>query len=74
MFGEKDKTYDDVRDKSISQWLEGMSQHEDVEVRGGVKVTKDYMDDLKKTIIMLEEKNTLKDKYLKKLMGKRLKG
>ena len=72
MFGEKDKTYDELRDKSINQWLDGMSQHEDVEVRGGVKVTKDYMDDLKKTIIMLEEKNTLKDKYLKKL--KRLKG
>lgn len=70
MFGKKDTTYDEVRDKSISQWLEGMSQHEDIEVRGGVKVTKDYMDDLKKTISMLEEKNALKDKYLKKLMDK----
>ena len=70
MFGKKDTTYDEVRDKSISQWLEGMSQHEDIEVRGGVRVTKDYMDDLKKTIILLEEKNTLKDKYLKKLMDK----
>ncbi len=70
MFGEKDKTYDELRDKSIHQWLDAMSQHEDVEVRGGVRVTKDYMDDLKKTIILLEEKNTLKDKYLKKLMDK----
>jgi len=44
-----------------------MSRHDDIEVRGGTQVTKGYIEDLKKAIIMLEEKNTLKDKYLKKL-------
>lgn len=67
MFNTKDNTYGDLREKSIEQWLEGMSLHEDISVRGGVKVTKSYISDLKKTIVMLEEKNTLKDHYLKKL-------
>jgi hypothetical protein len=67
MFWKEDNTYNELRDKSIIQWLDGMSQHEDIEVRGGVKVTQGYIEDLKKKIIMLEEKNTLKDKYLKKL-------
>jgi len=67
MFGKEDNTYNELRDKSISQWLDGMSRHDDIEVRGGTQVTKGYIEDLKKAIIMLEEKNTLKDKYLKKL-------
>ena len=49
------------------QWLEEMSRHEDVAVRGGVKVTRDYIDTLKKQIAFLEEKNALKDKYLKRM-------
>ena len=67
MFGKEDNTYNELRDKSISHWLDGMSRHEDIEVRGGTELTKDYIEDLKKTIIMLEKKNTLKGNYLKKL-------
>lgn len=67
MFGKEDNTYNEIRDKSISQWLEALSQHDDIEVRGGTSITKGYIEDLKKTIIALEDKNTLKDKYLKKL-------
>jgi len=67
MFGKEDRTYDELRDKSVKKWLEDMSQHREVEVRGGVRVTTDYIIDLKRKIAMLEEKSMLKDKYLKKL-------
>lgn len=67
MFGLKDNTFNELRDKSIKQWLDGMAKHDDIEVRGGVKVTKEYIDGLKKKITSLENENKLKDKYLKKL-------
>lgn len=71
MFMQEDNTFNEIREKSIRQWLQEMSNHEDVAVRGGVKVTTDYLDDLKKKITQLEEKNKLKDEYLKKLKNSR---
>lgn len=71
MFMPEDNTFNEIREKSIRQWLQEMSNHEDVAVRGGVKVTTDYLDDLKKKIALLEEKNKLKDEYLKKLKNSR---
>lgn len=70
MFIKDDNTYNEIREKSIMQWLSEISQHEDVAVRGGVKVTTDYIHDLKKQITVLEEKNALKDKYLKQMKEK----
>ena len=67
MFGKEDNTYNELRENSINKWLEDMSKHEDITVRGGTKVTIEYLADLKKKIQALEEKNILKDKYLKKL-------
>lgn len=67
MFIKEDNTYNDIREKSIRQWLDEMSGHTDLAVRGGVKVTRDYIDYLKQEIERLEEKNKLKDEYLKKL-------
>lgn len=67
MFFENDNTYNDIRERSVKQWLEEMSAHEDITVRGGVRVTTEYIESLKKQIAVLEEKNTLKDGYLKKL-------
>ena len=64
---QEDNTYNDLRENSIRQWLEDMSRHEDVAVRGGVKVTAEYLEDLKKQIRQLEEKCALKDAYLKKM-------
>jgi hypothetical protein len=71
MFGKEDNTYHELRDKSITQWLDGISRHEDIEVRGGTELTKDYIDDLKKMITMLEQKNKLKDSYLRKLKAEK---
>ena len=41
---QEDNTYNDLRENSIRQWLEDMSRHEDVAVRGGVKVTAEEAD------------------------------
>jgi len=73
MFGKEDNTYNELRDQSIQKWLEDMSQHEEVAVRGGVKVTRDYILDLKKKISNLESKNELKNQYLKKLKNNKMK-
>ena len=70
MFIKEDNTYNEIREKSIRQWLKEMSEHPDVVVRGGVPVTTDYIDYLKRQIEELEEKNRLKDDYLKKLKMK----
>ncbi|MDE6312479.1 MAG: hypothetical protein K2M46_02495 [Lachnospiraceae bacterium] len=67
MFLKDDNTYNEIREKSIRQWLKEMSEHQDVAVRGGVAVTTDYIDYLKHRIEELEAKNKLKDGYLKKL-------
>lgn len=67
MFLKEDNTYNEIREKSIRQWLKEMSEHQDVAVRGGVTVTTDYIDYLKHRIEELEVKNKLKDSYLKKL-------
>jgi len=67
MFIKEDNTYNELREKSIEQWLNQMNGHNEIAVRGGVKVTRDYIEDLKKEIKRLEDKNALKDKYLKKM-------
>ena len=72
MFIKEDNTYNEIREKSIRQWRQEMSVHEDVAVRGGVKVTEDYLDYLKRQIQELEQKNRLKDEYLKKMREKAL--
>ncbi|MDO4169089.1 MAG: hypothetical protein Q4D45_04230 [Lachnospiraceae bacterium] len=70
MFFKEDHTYDIIRDRSVQQWLEEMSSHEDLAVRGGVKVTQDYINDLKKQIERLKETNELKNQYLKQLKNR----
>lgn len=67
MFIKEDNTYNDIREKSLLQWLSEMEQHEDVAVRGGVKLCKEYMQYLKEKNNRLEQENALKNNYLKKL-------
>ena len=38
MFGRPDHTYNDIREKSLMQWLDEMEQHPDIAVHGGVKL------------------------------------
>ena len=70
MFGIEDNTYNDIREKSLLQWLEEMEQHEDVAVRCGIPLSRDYMEYLKKENEKLKQECAVKDKYLKKLSGR----
>lgn len=62
--------FNDIREKSVAQWLDEMSNHDDITVRGGVKVTRDYISFLQSQIELLKSENELKNTYLKKLKGK----
>ena len=67
MFIKEDTTYNDIREKSLLQWLDEMGQHEDIAVRGGVRLCREYMQYLKDKNGRLKEENELKNSYLKKL-------
>ena len=60
MFFKEDTTFNDIRDKSLQQWLDEMEQHEDVAVRGGVKLTREYVQYLKDEIGRLRHENEVK--------------
>lgn len=47
-----------------------MEKHEDIAVRGGVKLTQEYIQHLKDENKRLEEQNKLKNEYLKKVVGR----
>ncbi len=71
IFGTVDNTFNEIREKSLFQWLEEMEAHEDIAVRGGVKLTREYIQHLKEEIQRLESENDLKAQYLKKLKEKK---
>lgn len=71
IFGTVDNTFNEIREKSLFQWLEEMEAHEDIAVRGGVKLTREYIQHLKEEIRRLESENDLKAQYLKKLKEKK---
>ena len=68
MFNREDNTYNEIREKSLFQWLDEMEKHEDIAVRGGVKLTREYIQHLKDENKRLEEQNKLKNEYLKKVV------
>ena len=67
MFIKKDNTYNEIRDKSLNQWLDEMEKHDDIAVRGGVKLTREYVQYLKDENKKLREENELKNSYLRKM-------
>lgn len=67
MFGTQDNTYNEIRERSLLQWLEEMEQHDDVAVRCGVRLARDYMEYLKEENVKLQRECDLKDTYLKKM-------
>lgn len=70
MFIKQDNTYNEIREKSLLQWLEEMEHHEDVAVRGGVKLCREYIQHLEEKNQKLKEENELKNYYLKKIAKK----
>lgn len=67
MIFKEDNTYNDIRKKSLNQWLDEMQIHDDIAVRGGVQLTRQYIEHLEKEIDRLQESNRLKDDYLRKI-------
>ena len=70
MFLPKDNTYNEIREKSLNQWLNEMENHEDVAVRCGVPLCREYMKYLAEENQKLKEENFLKNEYLKKAKAK----
>ena len=70
MFVREDNTYNEIREKSLLQWLDEMEQHEDIAVRGGVRLCREYMLYLHKKNDRLQQELQLKNEYLKKLSKK----
>ena len=69
MYFSDTNTYNDIREKSLIQWLEDMEKHEDLTVRGGVPLVRSYLKTLQDEIDRLKEANELKNAYLKKMKG-----
>ena len=70
MFQIEDNTFRDLRERSLNQWLEEMEAHEDMTVRGGVRLCRDYMQYLMDENRMLKEQNALTQSYLRKIAVK----
>ena len=70
MFIKEDTTYNDIREKSLVSWLDEMEQHEDIAVRGGVTLCREYMQYLKEKNVQLQKENELKNQYLRKMAMK----
>ncbi|WP_432617502.1 hypothetical protein [Butyricicoccus sp.] len=66
MWQKEDTTYRDLRESSLDQWLTEMEAHEDLQVRGGVRLAREYLAYLKKENQRLQEQNQLTQTYLKK--------
>ena len=62
--------YNDIREKSLMQWLDEMEQHPDIAVHGGVKLAREYLQHLKLEISRLESENQLKAQYMKQYKAK----
>ena len=71
MFTRPDNTFNDIREKSLMQWLDEMEQHQDLAVSGGVKLAREYVQYLKDEIKRQEESNQLKIDYMKKMKNSR---
>ena len=66
MFQIEDNTFRDLRERSLLQWLEDMEKHEDMDVRGGVRLCQEYIQSLKDENTRLRQENQLKNEYLRK--------
>ena len=74
MFIKEDNTYQDMIEKSTRQWLQETLESEDVVGRHGAKLTLEYIEHLNKKIEELEDKNALKDEFLRRLKQKKNEG
>ena len=67
----EDNSFNDIRKRSVEQWLNDIEDNENLVVRGGVKVTREYIEYLENEIERLKDENNLKNTYLKKAAGEK---
>ena len=67
----EDHTFRDLRERSLLQWLDEMERHDDMTVRGGVRLCREYLQYLQDENHRLKEENELKNSYLRKLAQKK---
>lgn len=72
MWQKEDNTYNETRERAVLQWLEEIETHEDLVVRDGVRVTRDYILYLKKKIEEMGSLNRQKDAFLKRLKQEKM--
>ena len=70
MFEREDTTYNDLRKNSFENWLNELEKKDDISVRGGVKLAREYVAHLEDEISKLKESNELKKEYLKKAVSR----
>ncbi len=70
MFKNTDNTFNEIRERSLLKWLEDMEKHDDVEVRGGVRLCREYMQHLMDENNRLKGEIELRNTYLKKMIQK----
>lgn len=70
MFIKDDTTFADTMEKSYLSWLDEMEKHEDIAVRDGVRLARDYVSHLKEENKRLKESNELTKSFLKKMKEK----
>ncbi|MDO5410106.1 MAG: hypothetical protein Q4F21_06575 [Lachnospiraceae bacterium] len=66
----EDNTYNDIREKSLMSWLEQVQKEGSYNDACGAKLAQEYIEFLKKKIHILEEKNELKEQFLKHMKQK----
>ena len=71
MFGTEDNTYNEIRERSLMQWLSQMEEHDDLAVRGGVKLCREYVQHLKDVNERQKQEMQLKDQDLRKMKQSR---
>lgn len=70
MFFKEDQTYGQMKQDSVTCWLKALVGGNDLVNRQGAKVTLEHIESLNRRIKELEDKNRLKDEYLKRLKDK----
>lgn len=70
MYIKDDNIYSEMRKNSAVQWLTELTSSDDVVNKHGAKLTLEHIEALNKKIKELEDKNALKDEFLKRLKQK----
>ena len=70
MFVKEDNTYNEMRKSSSVQWLTELMGSDDIVNKNGAKLTLEHIEYLNKKIKELEDKNALKEEFLRRLKAK----